>query len=105
MRLKAAITIAATLAAATAHASSGDAWEEFASDVETSCLKAVEGQAKGLRAVVDPYGTERFGVAILAGSSAYDGQKVSFVCVYDKQSQAAEINQGFGADQVTVTIP
>lgn len=105
MRLKAALMMAGTLAAATAHASSGDAWEEFASDVEATCLKAVEGQAKDLKVVVDPYGTERFGVAILAGASAYDDQKVSFVCVYDKQSQTAEVNQGFGADRVTVTIP
>lgn len=82
----AAITLGAI---GTAHAASGDAWEEFRTEVEQGCIAATAQILTDATAIVDPFGTESYGVAIVTGDTA-DGSK-SILCVMDKQTRAFEI--------------
>jgi hypothetical protein len=86
-------------------ASSDDAWEEFAKDVAAKCTVLAEGRIEQPKVVVDPFGTENYGVAILTGKAAGADATVSSICVYDKKSQAAEIGGELPADQVTIIVP
>lgn len=91
--------------ASSALASSGDAWEEFARDVAAKCTVLAEGRIEQPKVVVDPFGTESYGVAILTGKAVGADAIVSSICVYDKKSQAAELGGELPADQVTISIP
>ncbi|MFN3634885.1 MAG: hypothetical protein ACK4UW_12000 [Rhizobium rhizophilum] len=86
-------------------ASSGDAWDAFAKDVAAKCTVLAEGRIEQPKVVVDPFGTESYGVAILTGKAVGADAIVSSICVYDKKSQAAEIGGELPADQVTITVP
>lgn len=93
--LKPLALIAFTLAGiAGANAASEDAWAEFAAEVETSCLAATAEMLPDATAIVDPFGSESFGLAIVSGES------VSIVCVFDKQTKEVQIG---GELNVTVT--
>jgi hypothetical protein len=87
------------LAASHAHASSDDAWAEFAAEVEEACLAATASVLPEANAVVDPFGSESFGLAIVTGEAA-GGVTASIICVFDKQTKAVEIG---GELAVTVT--
>lgn len=85
--------------AASAWAASDDAWAEFATEVEQACLKATSSYLPdGGTAIVDPFGSENYGLAIVTGE-AY-GTTSSLICVFDKQTKAVEIG---GELAVTVT--
>jgi hypothetical protein len=86
-------------------ASSDEAWDEFAKDVAAKCTVLAEGRIEQPKVVVDPFGTESYGVAILTGKAVGADAVVSSICVYDKKSQAAEIGGELPADQVTITVP
>ncbi|MBC2772938.1 hypothetical protein H6M51_08695 [Rhizobium sp. AQ_MP] len=86
-------------------ASSDDAWAEFARDVAAKCTALAEGRIEQPKVVVDPFGTESYGVAILTGKAVGADATVSSICVYDKKSQAAEIGGELPADQVTISMP
>ena len=86
-------------------ASSDDAWEEFAKDVAAKCTALAEGRIEQPKVVVDPFGTESYGVAILTGKAVGADAIVSSICVYDKKSQAAELGGELPADQVTISMP
>lgn len=86
-------------------ASSSDAWDEFAKDVAAKCTALAEGRIEQPKVVVDPFGTESYGVAILTGKAVGADAIVSSICVYDKKSQAAEIGGELPADQVTISVP
>ncbi|WP_137153052.1 hypothetical protein [Devosia sp. FKR38] len=73
-----------------AWAASDDAWAEFASEVEKSCLAATSDILKDGEAIVDPFGSESYGLAIVSGEAAPGAQR-SIICVFDKQSKAVEI--------------
>ena len=84
------IAVALSLALPVAARASGDeAWAQFAKDVTANCLKAVGTNITKPTIVVDPYGSESFGLAIVSGKSS--GFKVSYVCVYDKKTSATEL--------------
>ncbi|KQW31440.1 hypothetical protein ASE36_04100 [Rhizobium sp. Root274] len=89
----------------TASASSDDAWDEFAKDVAAKCTALAEGRIEEPKVVVDPFGTESYGMAILTGKAVGADATVSSICVYDKKSQTAEIGGELPADQVTITVP
>ena len=80
-------------------ASSDDAWAEFTQEVEQGCLGATEGMLENPTAVVDPFGSEAYGLAIVSGEVG-DGEKASILCVFDKQSKAVQIG---GELPITVT--
>lgn len=86
-------------------ASSDDAWDDFAKDVAAKCTALADGRIEQPKVVVDPFGTESYGVAILTGKAVGADATVSSICVYDKKSQAAEIGGELPADQVTISIP
>ena len=88
--LKRAIIFAACLLfAGPVLASSGDAWDEFAVEVEEACRAATSEIVTNASVVVDPFGSESFGLAVVTGETT--GTKVSIICVYDKQTMAVEI--------------
>lgn len=86
-------------------ASSDDAWGEFAKDVAAKCTTLAEGRIEQPKVVVDPFGTESYGMAILTGKAVGADATVSSICVYDKKSQTAEIGGELPADQVTISMP
>jgi hypothetical protein len=88
----------------TVFASSDDAWDDFAKDVTAKCTALADGRIEQPKVVVDPFGTESYGVAILTGKAVGADAIVSSICVYDKKSQAAEIGGELPADQVTISI-
>jgi hypothetical protein len=80
------------MACATAYASSDDAWEEFRVEVEEACLAAADGYLQTPVTVVDPFGSESFGLAVLTGlEPGGDGKPRSIVCVFDKVSKKVEL--------------
>jgi hypothetical protein len=101
----AAIALALISLSSPALASSGDAWDAFAKDVAAKCTAIAEGRIEEPKVVVDPFGTENYGVAILTGKAVGADATVSSICVYDKKSHAAEIGGELPADQVTITMP
>jgi hypothetical protein len=91
--------------AAPALASSDDAWQEFAKEVGDKCLEAAAPMLEGARVAVDPFGSERFGLAVLSGKAKGADVSVSYVCVMDKQSRAVELGSELPAETLGVTIP
>lgn len=81
-----------------AAASSDEAWAEFRTAVEESCrtlVEGVEGEAADAAEIeVNPFGSEHFGAAIVTIPGA-DGAGDRMVCIYDKQTGAAEITGPF----------
>ena len=96
-----------TLAAATvifsatgsAFASSDDAWTEFAAEVEQACRTATTDFFTDAAVVVDPFGSESYGLAVISGDNPA-GTTSSIVCVFNKQTKAVEIG---GELEVVVT--
>ena len=105
VKLAAAAALMLLPLTAPAFASSDDAWAEFAKDVAAKCTALAEGRIEQPKVVVDPFGTESYGVAILTGKAVGADATVSSICVYDKKNQAAEIGGELPADQVTISIP
>lgn len=92
-------------AAVPALASSDDAWQEFAKEVGKKCLEAAAPMLEGARVAVDPFGSERFGLAVLSGKAKGADATVSYVCVMDKQSRTVELGSELPAETLGVTIP
>lgn len=85
-----AITSLLAFVVTPAFASSGDAWEEFAAEVEAGCVAATSEILTNATVVVDPFGSESYGLAVVTGEVAPDTLK-SIICVFDKQTKAIEI--------------
>jgi len=79
----------AALTSAPVFAASSGAGAEFAAKVEQSCVSATSGMLTDAKAVVDPFGSESYGVAIVTGSVS-DGKQAAIICVFDKQSEAVQ---------------
>ncbi|CUX07888.1 hypothetical protein [Agrobacterium genomosp. 13] len=94
-----------------AAASSDDAWKEFVADVQTACLGAGKDMIEDAKAVVDPIGSENYGLAIITGKAKSTGQNggaeatVSHICVYDKKTKAVELGSELAGDTLKVEIP
>ncbi len=92
MRFAIAAGMLLTLATAPSLASSGDAWEEFAADVSASCLSAAAPMFDAPpHILVEPYGSESFGLALILGQPRGGGSSIAVICVYDKQTGAVEV--------------
>ncbi len=89
MLKRAALISAALLSAGPALAASGDAWAEFAVEVEEGCRAAGSEVISDPSVVVDPFGSESYGLALVSGETG--GTPVSMICVFDKQTKAVEI--------------
>ena len=95
--------LALLTAANSAAASSDDAWAEFAKTVEEKCLAATGGMIEKPRAVVDPFGSEHFGLAVVTGKAKGADATISHICVMDKQSETVELGGELSAEQLQVT--
>lgn len=83
--------LAAGLLPAVALASSDDAWEAMRADVSAKCLQAAAGSIEAPQAVVDPFGSESFGLALVSGKPKGAEGRISQICVYNKQTKAVEL--------------
>jgi hypothetical protein len=93
------------LSAGSAFASSDDAWAQFAADVGSKCKEAVKGQIARPHVVVDPTGSEHFGLALVFGPLKGAKTEATFICTYDKQKKTAEIGSELGTEMVRVSLP
>ena len=85
VRLVLAAALALSVPAA-AFASSPDAWEAFRADVKAKCLAAAQGAGmKSPEVLVHPFGTERYGLAVLREGAD------KRICVYGKQTKTVEL--------------
>jgi hypothetical protein len=67
-------------------ASAPDSWSAFRADVKAKCVAAARAQGmKSPEALVHPWGTPAFGVAVLV--EARDKR----ICIYDKRAKTAEL--------------
>jgi hypothetical protein len=82
---------AITLMPAAAFASSDDAWEAMRADVSVKCIEAAAGSIEMPVAVVDPFGSNSFGLALVSGKPKGADGKISQICVYNKQTKAVEL--------------
>lgn len=104
MRLTASLAPLALLAVAgAANASSDEAWSEFAQTVEETCIAAARDMIDEPRAVVDPYGSEGFGLALVTGTAKGTETTITHICVMDKGTQAVQLGGELSAEQVRVT--
>ncbi len=97
-----AATCAVLMTGACAHAASGDAWGKFQTDVSKACIKASRELIEKGKTVVDPFGSEHYGMAVVTGKAVGAKVTVSTICVYDKQKKTAEIGGEIGADKLSV---
>jgi hypothetical protein len=89
----------ATLVAAPSFAASDDAWEAFRADVALKCLAAAEATFVNAKATVDPFGSEHYGLAFVTGNArGAEATAIRAICVYDKQTQAAELGSELPAE-------
>jgi hypothetical protein len=91
--------------AGAAQASSDDAWSAFAKEVEQKCLAAAKGTIEAPKAVVDPYGSEKFGLAIVTGKAKGAKVQSSHICVMDKKTKAVELGGELGPEVLKVQLP
>ncbi len=86
------LLILASTSSTITYASSPEAWQEFRKDVEKKCKAATSRAITNPTVIVDPFGSQSYGLAIVRGKSAYDNKhKLEIICVYDKKSKTVEI--------------
>ncbi|MNL50372.1 hypothetical protein D3C87_1733840 [compost metagenome] len=90
-RRSALIAVFASLLPSIAAASSDDAWAAMRRDVSAKCLKAAAGSIEKPKAVVDPFGSESFGLALVSGKPKGAKGKITQICVYNKQTKTVEL--------------
>lgn len=97
------LTAAALLSmAGAARASSDEAWQQLAADVEAKCMKAAVAIEKPV-ATVDPFGSSHYGLALLTGKPKGAKELVAQICVYDKQKKTVEIGSELDAGKLGLT--
>lgn len=105
MSLRVSLASAALLSVflpASAFAASPDAWKAFAAEVEAKCLKAADGLFRRPQIVVDPIGSDRFGLAILHGRSKGAQGRAALICIVDKKTGVVELGSELGPEQIRI---
>ena len=100
-----AVLALAVLLPGAAWASSEEAWDQFAKDVQQKCGDATADIFRKPRVAVDPTGTQTYGVAIVYGRSKEEKGPAAVICVMDKKTGKVEIGSELGADVVRVRRP
>lgn len=85
-----------------AHASSDDAWSEFRAEVGKACVAAAKGLIENGKALVDPFGSESYGLAVVSGKAVGAKAAISAICVFDKKTKKAEIGGEISGDALMV---
>ncbi|QRM54663.1 hypothetical protein [Sinorhizobium sp. BG8] len=96
------LVLSATLTPGIVAAATPDAWEAFRADVRKQCLASLPEKLKGETVYVDPTGTESKGVALVSGRPAKAGERVTYICLYDKQKKTVEFSGQIGPEFVRV---
>ncbi|ARJ68398.1 hypothetical protein B0A89_00745 [Paracoccus contaminans] len=84
------------LSAGYAAASSEGTWDAMRQDIHDRCLalRNSTGSAGETVIEVNPFGSERFGAAILT-TRLNGGASERTICIYDKETHAAELTAPF----------
>ncbi|KRB50430.1 hypothetical protein ASE04_16145 [Rhizobium sp. Root708] len=98
--IRCGILFASLAAASSAHASSGDAWQEFATEVQGKCEIAARASIEFPHAIVDPFGSEHFGVALVTGKPKGANGFVSYFCIFDKRTKDVELGSELDTEQI-----
>lgn len=93
--MRGAVFAALLLGATPALASDEASWQEFRAEVRKACEKAVAGTLEKPTIVVDPHGSQSYGIAIAKGKSKYVDSTLTVVCVFDKKTKAVETSGEF----------
>jgi hypothetical protein len=88
-----------------ASASSPDAWAKFNEDVKTKCAEAAKAEFRRVDVVVDPTGSETYGLALVHGRLKTEKARGAVLCVVDKKTGKVEIGTLLGKDVVRVMRP
>ena len=88
-----------------AFASSEQAWDQFAKEMEQKCTEAVGDMFRRPMIAVDPTGTQSYGVAIVYGRSREMRGPAAVICVMDKKTGRIEVGTPMGKDIVRVRKP
>ena len=99
----AAVALVLALGSSRAHASSGDAWAAFARDVGKACKAETGTTFVKPDVIVDPFGSETHGLAIVTGKLKAGGGQATILCIYDKKTKKVEIGSELGEDMLKVT--
>jgi len=103
--MKTVLALAVALIASgsgTANAASDDAWSNFRAEVSKACVTAAKGLIENGKALVDPFGSQSYGLAIVSGKAVGANVTVSTICAFDKKTRKAEIGGEISADKLMV---
>ncbi|QFY59436.1 hypothetical protein FZ934_02680 [Rhizobium grahamii] len=98
--IRCGILFASLAGAFSAHASSGDVWQEFATEVQGKCEIAARAAIEFPHAIVDPFGSEHFGVALVTGKPKGANGFVSYFCIFDKRTKDVELGSELNTEQI-----
>lgn len=85
-----------------AQAASNDAWSTFRAEVSKACVTAAKGLIEDGKALVDPFGSASYGLAVVTGKAKGANVTISTLCAFDKKTRKAEIGGEISADKLTV---
>lgn len=88
-----------------AFASSPEEWAKMAKDMEQKCIEATGDTFRKPQTVIDPTGSESFGLAIVYGRSKIAKGPGAFICVYDKKTGKVEVGSEMGKDIIRIRKP
>lgn len=72
-------------------ASSADSWAAFRKEVSQACMRVAPPHIKKPTVVVDPFGSESYGLALIRGKTVSGQETQSIICVFDKQTKKVEL--------------
>ena len=104
MKRHCAAILLAGLFATPALASSDDAWKQFVAEVQAKCLGATSDMIENGKVVVDPFGSQSYGLAIVSGKAKGADATIAQVCVYDKVSKNVEVGSELTSTAVEIDI-
>lgn len=86
------LALFAILLATPSHASTEEAWAEMRADLAAKCRALLpDGAAATIE--VNPFGSERFAAALVTLQA--EGRVERMICIYEKQTRAAELTSPF----------
>ena len=86
----------------TALASSPEEWDRFRQDVNAACSELLP-QGPETVIEVNPFGSESYGAALIVQTEDQDFAQ-RYICIYDKQSGAAELTAPFNPPEEVTEI-
>lgn len=72
-------------------AATEEEWQAFRANVAEACTAAAEGLFETIEILVDPFGSQHYGLALIRGKARGADAQIAAMCVYDKETGTAEI--------------